>query len=207
MSRALKLNSGDLLIGNWMTVLGRLTSLSGQRWGHIGFVVNIDGAPHAYEISSEGRNPIIIPMQEYLNNKTLIELTVRQLKVPFNVMQEEAFKQTLIKYEDTVYPSLGKVISRVSGGPLPKGRGRRDELLCSELVYSILQSMEWVPELRVVTGNRTILPDMFIPGVIANIDTMYSNELKLLYKKDHTQAEAAEILEPQLNLIGQLLLP
>jgi len=204
MSRGIRLSTGDLLLGNWMTVLGRLSHHSGQRYGHIAFVVVIDEVPHAYEISHEGKNPSIIPMREYLNSPTLIELDVRQLKVPLNTIQEEAFKQTLLKYRETTYPSLGKVLARVSSGQVKSKR--RNELICSELVYSVLESMEWVPELRAVAGERSVLPDMFLPGVMVSIDRLYIPELRDLYKRKYTRAEATRILKPQLNQVGQLLL-
>jgi hypothetical protein len=215
----LTLQSGDLLLGNWVSVLGRLANKSGQRWGHVGLIVHVDHAgPNVYDISLTSQKPVVTPLAEYLANPALTELAVRQLAKPLSEAEDVQFRHQLVSHDKTRYPAIGDVLRRLSQPPERPTSDPREvasrlvrdsrELTCAELVRSVLWNVQWLT--RGHTGKDyarapTILPDDFAPGRLRELDSRYEPFLKLIARRDVSANDAYLLLRPQLEPFAQYL--
>ena len=199
------LHTGDILIGNWITVVGRIGALGGQRYTHCGVVVNLDkDGLFAYDITNTSNNPITTPMEHYIENPLLSDLSVRQLKKPMSETDEERFKQVLCDHSVVSYPPLKSVLGKLGHSVKPE-QPVAGQMVCSELVYSLFRRMEWVPPKDRVLGNLPLLPDNLLPGGIRDLDVRYEGQVKLIAKRNMTREQSMKLLQPQLLSLANLL--
>jgi hypothetical protein len=209
MAAAITVKSGDIVLGNWQTLLGRIATKGGQRWGHAAIVVTHEGQPHVYEISVASGKPVMTSLEDYLKDPTLKELAFRQLRQPLGIFEEEEFVEALLAHEHARYPPLGEVFARLTGGGAPE-IGDGGKYLCSELVFAILRMMRWISDAEeqqdAPRSGAPLLPDQLAPGGgIPQLDSRYEPKMKVVVRREIGTVEGLRMLEPQLMHLGQYL--
>jgi hypothetical protein len=198
---SIDLKTGDILLTNWITVQGKLLNQQ-LKWGHASMIVMIDDEPHIFETSFEYKHPTIMPLDEQLEDKRLVEMCIRSLKQPLTDFQEASLKESMVEYEDTVYPSISNLIRYAHTGNITfDEKSQKQELCCSQIVYAVLCDIGLAGK-----TDKAVTPDSLQPGGDAQIGQIYENNVKCLAKRVHTKTEAKEILSKELNLMTDRLL-
>jgi hypothetical protein len=194
--------TGDLFFSNSYTITSTIQRkmLDGV-YGHAGLIIELDGEICVYDISATSHFPVITELNHYIRDPGLTDIAVRRLIKPLghdkiNTLGSICEK----KHKAVTYPAPDRVLKKITAG-----KGAANEMLCSELIESIVMEAGIVKSRDVRTERGSFLPEKMLPGRDSRFDAMYASDLIKTTVKVYSQSQAAAILDNEWQMFRYFL--